>query len=277
MSNLVRYSGFSAEEFEKETERVKSLSGAAFMRWAEGENVVRLLPSPAAAGRAPMRTTNQHFVKNVPGLPNKVFSFACPRTELRQPCLVCAKVEALTRSNNPLDKKLAEDIAAKPITYVNLIDRNAEDLGPRTIGLTGGQLKQLKAIRINPRLGGDFFNPNDDGFDLIVLREGSGLQTKYTIAADRNRSPLSRDVDQINDWIENQPDLESVVKPIIAEELIQIWGELSGRPAPVIAAARQQVATQLGTGHGVGAGMFKRQASAVDNVRAVATDDDFGD
>jgi len=238
MSNIVKYGGFSLKAMEAEDKKADAISGSVFINLTPGEHVLRFLPAPPGV-ESPFRITALHYIDAVPGL-DKMVVFACPRIELKEPCPACAEVSRLNSTRNPLDKERAMRISAGLRVYANVIDRANEEAGPRLIGFGKMIWEQLKAIRKNARLGGDFTDPTANGFDIIVTREGSGPRdTRYTVNADRNSSPLSQNETLAGQWLSTQHDLEQFVDCNVPEELLMAWGQMNrvGRqPAPEPAA-----------------------------------------
>jgi hypothetical protein len=225
MSNLVRYGSYTPEAADSDAARVATITGNVYMELQAGENLVRFIP-PKLSMPSPLRVTAMHYVDAIPGLDKKLV-FACPRAELKVPCVVCAEVERLSKSPSPSDRERAYKISAGLRVYANVVDRSVPDPTQGIKVLSFGKMihNQLKTIRSNTRLGGDWTDPTESGFDILITREGTGQKdTKYSVAAVRDASPLAGSVEEINYIIENQHDLEKQVTPIIPEELMQFLG-----------------------------------------------------
>ena len=223
-SNLVQYGGYSVASVEADTAKADVIAGNRWFSFEVGDNVVRFIP-PKVGETSPFRVTAMHYIDAVPGL-DKLLVFACPRVELKQPCPACQEAERLNKSPNPLDRERAYQLSASLRVFASVIDRRIADPADGIKIMSMGKMihGQLKTIRSNPRLGGDFTDPTDDGFDVIITREGTGkMDTRYSCAADRNSSGLADDVDVINWIIENQPDLDAMVNPVVPEELLAAW------------------------------------------------------
>jgi hypothetical protein len=266
----VKYSGYSIEKLENDSAKADQISGSIFMSLEVGDNVVRFIP-PKIGVPSPFRVTAMHYVDAVPGL-EKMLVFACPRVELKEPCPVCQESDRLGKSHNPLDRERAYAISAGLRVYAAVIDRSVEDPTMAIRVLAFGKMihNQLKAIRKNPRLGGDFTDPTDKGFDVIISREGTGKQdTKYVVAADRSNCALADDPEVINWIIENQPDLDDEVNPVVPEELLAAWQAVSMRS--------QREPQRPGTRAGSQLMQVRKPASgaAQDAKGEVEYDDDF--
>lgn len=266
--NIKRYGGWSADAAAKDEERAASLAGNVFLDLQPGENVVRFIP-PKPGNDSPFRVTAMHYVDAIPGL-QKMLVFACPRAELKQPCPVCAEVERLNRTGNPIDKDRAYRISAGLRVYANVIDRNHPDVGPRILGFGVSIWNQLKSIRNSPRLGGDFTDPGPKGFDIVIVKDGEKMSTKYHVSAARDCGPLAATDAEIDEIIEASHDLEAQVNPVIPEELLRFWGEANLRSVGPAAQPTGRLPQGRGT---VGAGLVGRASPAA--VKPEDLDDDF--
>ncbi len=219
---IVRYEAYNEEDFERDYNRAKGITGAAIMELQEGPNIVRFIPSNRPEV-TPMRSTGMHFVDAIPGL-DQTLVFACPKQELQQPCPVCLHVEELRRSANPVDRARADRVAVKLRVYANVVDRSAPPDDPqhglRVLGFGKSVLEQLKTIRRNSKMGGDFFQPDPRGFDIVIVKEGEGMQTRYKVIPVRENAPLDADIAMTQALIDNQYDLNQYVNPQVPEEII---------------------------------------------------------
>lgn len=280
-SSIVRYGSYSEAALEKDAGKTAALSGGNFMDLLEGENVVRFLPPPVGS-ESPFRMTAMHYIDAVPGL-EKMVVFACPRVELKQPCIACQKSAELNSSGNPVDREMAYKISAGLRIYANVLDRKNPEAGVRVLGFGKSIQSGLAAIRKSARLGGDFTNPTDKGFDIIITRTGTGMQTRYAVMADRNSSPLAETEEEIMFLIENQHDLNALVNPVPPDELVRAWSQAQGRMGPTPSAPRgpQDVrqltpqrapATVTPAGPKVGAGLMGSPAQKVSPSRSALED-----
>lgn len=277
-TGIVRYGQFTDEALDQQASQASALSGGVW-KFDAGENVVRFLPPPLGKN-TPFRVSAMHFIDAVPGLANKTIAFACPRVELKEPCEACAKSEEMARSSNPVDRERGKKYACGLRVYANVLDRTTGEI--RVCSFGKQLFDQLKAIRKNARLGGDFTDPTERGFDIIVMKEGSDLSTKYTAAAARESSPLAADAGKMQELIDMQHDLEGYVEPVVPEELLAIWqvttvrapyrGQTSApaeRPGASVMRNRGQSATPMRT-------VIETQGSAVGGaINDADFDDDF--
>lgn len=233
MTSLVKYGAFDIGALEQQNQKISDNSGggADFMKIKEGRSRVRVLP-PKEGRTTPFGVVREHFLTANNG--TKV-SFACPRhAEEPSPCPACEKGRELKSSGNPLDRKKADEHWPGLRVYVNVRDR-AEPEGPRILGFGRQVWDSILRIAKDPEEGGDFTNPTDEGFDLIIDRTGTGkFDTKYTVSAARTSSPLDEDVEVVQRFIETQWDLDKYTRKPSLDEVLGMMrdGRQSGEESP---------------------------------------------
>lgn len=232
--SIVQYGTFTLDALARDQQLLDELSEKVFIDVEQGDNIYRFLP-PRIGQSSPFRMTAQHFIQAIPGLSDKTISFACPRHELREPCVACDKAVEMMQSPNPNERELAKQLSAKPRIYANVVPRHRDPsvyiyaFGPTVMGM-------LQAIRKKAHLGGDFTNPGSQGFDICVTRNGTGQQSRYVATPVRECSPLHPDPSVVAMLLASQHDLDQCVRPIIPEELLNIWNTVTmqvPRGAPV--------------------------------------------
>lgn len=223
--SIVQYGTFTLDALTRDQQLLDELSERVYIEVEQGDNIYRFLP-PRLGMQSPFRMTAQHFIQSVPGLEGKTISFACPRHELREPCVACDKAQEMLQSANPNDRELARSLAAKPRIYANVVPRHRDPavyiyaFGPTVMGA-------LQSIRKKAHIGGDFTNPGPQGFDICVTRNGTGQQTRYVITPVRECSPLHADPAVIAMLLSQQHDLDACVVPVVPEELLNIWNTVT--------------------------------------------------
>lgn len=280
MSNITKYTGLDLALLDEADQKVQEIAGGDFETLEVGENVFRFLP---AASGPPIRVTAMHYIDAVPGL-DKMVVFACPRVELKQPCVACAKADELGKTGNPLDRERAYRISAQLRVYANVVNRKRPG-APKVLAFGKQIWEQLKSVRRNPRVGGDFMDPGPGGFDVVILREGTGKNdTRYTVAPDRANSPLAATDEEIGFLIDATKDLDSLIKAEPTDELLAAWGRSMAMPVRSAShgALPPRAAPTLQHG-GVGVGLADKMrasaaarapaASAVIDAEAVSNDD----
>ena len=219
MGNLQKYGGFDLDTLAKQDQLVESNStvGADFMKLVPGKNKIRFLP-PKEPGESPFVLVNEHFLETPGG--QKV-RFACPRMMEKKPCPACQQADDLKRTGNPLDRDKAWSFYPKLRVYANVYDR--ENPGnPRILAFGKTIWEGLTRIRRDRDEGGDFTNPMSDGFDIVITREGTGLQTRYAVSSSRSDSALADSEAEMDRIIQSQYDLNKYSKVLSLDEVLDM-------------------------------------------------------
>jgi len=81
--------------------------------------------------------------------------------------------------------------------------------------------EQLKALRQDTDVGGDFTHPQT-GFDIRVTRKGTGqFDTEYTLLPGRPK-PLTADAELLKTWVASQHDLAEFAVPPSYERIMEM-------------------------------------------------------
>lgn len=196
-------------------------SGGNFFDWKDGKSVVRFLPG--VHGRQPFIQFWKHFVKGAQD--GKAFGGPCPLKMAKQKCVVCMVAAKLSRGSDA-DLKLADDINPRRRVFANLVDRAAPDAGPQVAefgkSIYDGVKDYMRTMNEDPTHPGQ-------GFDIVVEKRGSGLNTEYKVFPMRKSSPLHADARQMNEWLDAARDLgQLVVLPTEAEQASRLAGTIIG-------------------------------------------------
>lgn len=218
MSELVRYGSYDLEAVEHEEERVADEVTSEFMKLKEGRNVLRFLP-PMVGVPSPFTISYEHFIDLPSG---KSARFACPQQLAKKACPACEMALKLKRSKSAREKESAWHWKPKRRVYANVIDRGNEEMGVRIL-VFGKQIHDnLREMRKDH---GDYTNPEEDGFDVIITRRGTTkTDTEYSVSPTRGSRPLGN-----LEWIGAQYDLSSYQEVITYEEIVAL---LSGEERP---------------------------------------------
>jgi hypothetical protein len=220
--NIQKWAPYEMEEAEKEESEL-SRGSSQYLKLSEGRNVLRFMPAPAGQ-KSPFLLAHQHYIK-MAGMENAI-SFNCPRAMGSKPCLVCQKAEQFRATGDKADYDFAGELLPKLRVYAGVIARAQPELGPQVFAY-GKQIHEgLVKIRKDPSAGGDFTNPVD-GFDIVVEKTGSGMDTKYKVMAARNNTPLGDDA-----WLDMMVDLRRFGRVPTEDEvstLVQGLAFASGR------------------------------------------------
>lgn len=201
LKNYVPIDDEARQAIEEEDRELYRTDGTQRAEIKEGRNEFRFIPRKKGM-RSHLKTVHVHFVNDVPGR-DGVLAFNCPRKMLKPPkqCPECEYAKELYQSSNPVDQQQAKDHFPRAQTIANVIDRSREGDGPLVLAFGKVISESLKGILEDE---GDYTNPTDGGFDIVIKRRGKKLDTRYTVTAARDSSPLSEDDDEAEEWIENQ-------------------------------------------------------------------------
>lgn len=221
----MKYARYEEEALHEEEEQTAGSGG--FMKLRDGNNSVRILPPKLEWNTgSPFIITYQHTIE-IPGVKDPI-RFNCPRQMDSRPCPACNKMNALRATGRPADNELAGKFYPKLRILTNAIHRDEEGKGPQVLGFGKTVYQQLVSIRKNPKKGGDFTNPEDDGFDIEIEKSGTGFQTKYIVSASRSASPLGN-----MEWIDMQEDLRRFKRTPTDEELKKLLGGIGAEDTSV--------------------------------------------
>lgn len=261
-TSLVSYGSYDMDVAMEEKEVMDRSGGGAFFKIESGRNVVRFLPPPPSK-RSPFVVTYQHYVEPPPGAPPGLngTSFNCPRMMAKKPCPICQLAERLKGSGSKGDYDLAGKMFPRAQVFANVIARKEPEAGPQVIRFGKKVHEQLVALRENEDAGGDFTDPTESGFDIIIEKTGEKLKTQYKVMADRKSSALGD-----MEWIAQQADLARFGLVASFNELVENlkdYYDLSSDLAP-----------QRGRGRAAAVPAGRRRGGETIDVEAEEVDDD---
>ncbi len=202
-TNLVKYRTDVDDDF-AEAEKELAKGGLNFLKPKVGKN--RYRPVPAKQGSKAVQVTHEHYL-DIEGVETKP-RFNCPRLMAKQICMSCDKYDELMSTGNPADAGRAKKFKPRKRVYMNVIDRADPEAGPKVWAFGQMVFEQLSEIKKDREAGGNFFDPSDKGFDLIISRKGTGQNdTRYKCYPSRKNRTLADDANLINEWVQNQTDL----------------------------------------------------------------------
>ena len=186
MTNLVKYGSFDLDELEKQDSQAgASTSSADFVKLKDGKNVLRFLP-PKVGEKSPFMLTHEHYVKAENG---ESARFVCPKNQESKPCPACKMSAELRSTGNNLDRDKSFDFAPKLRVYANVVSID-DPASPKIYGFGKMVWEGLKRIRKDRDDGGDYTDPTESGFNIVINKTGENLGTRYSVTAARNNTPL---------------------------------------------------------------------------------------
>lgn len=209
---MAKYEKWTPQKIKEGREEVDTGDGD-FLKLQTGRNTLRFLPPKKGGNGTPIEKALQHFMK-LPGQ-ERALSIVCPRT-IKKPCPVCEKMEELQARGNPADYETAKEYKAKPRFFANVVDRRQPDKGVQVFAFGKTVAEQLYALADNEEAGGDFTDPEAEGFDVIIEKKGQGLDTEYTVFPARKSTPLGND-----EWLDSMHDLRKWATPLPREEIMK--------------------------------------------------------
>lgn len=125
-------------------------------------------------------------------------------------CPICELVDQLYRAGDKESKKLAGQLRVGKSYWMNVIDRDNEDDGPKIFTPGVKIFGAIQAYFGDPDYGD--ITDEYDGTDITIEREGKGMETKYQVRAARYPSPLAGtakepDEDKMDEWFNAARDL----------------------------------------------------------------------
>ncbi len=215
MSNIRNWGTYQVDSIAADDASVQR-GGSSVLSLKEGRNELRFLPPPLGKSSI-FAIVHQHYI-NLPGM-KETISFNCPQAMGFGSCPVCTKANALRSTGHAPDYDLARELSPGLRVYANVIDRDAADKGPQTLGFGKKIYTALTAFRQDPVAGGDFSDPIS-GYDVVIKRSGKGKNdTQYEVLLARSMSRLAPDDDGIALWVDAAPDLAKFATILPVEEI----------------------------------------------------------
>ena len=177
-------------------------TSSGFMRLDEGLNQVRILPEVGDMGFFFQAVGTHRFDDGT--------TVYCPKftSEGDLDCPICELVDELYQAGDKASRALAGKLRVRRKFWMNVIDRANESRGPLILTAGVTIFSPIAALVNDPEYG--FIYDVEDGTDVKIRREGTGLDTTYDVIAARKESPLSDDDELVEDWLASARDLSFV-------------------------------------------------------------------
>ncbi len=208
--------------------------GADFWTPPEGESRIRVMPPWDEGVEEFWFVTGTHF--NVGPDERAV---PCPELSgVADSCFLCRLVKRLARGDED-EAAEAEAMGARPRYLLNIVDLEKPQDGVQVWPAPKTIFRQLKKFWLNEEDYGDFTS-FEEGFDIIVEKLGSGINTKYdatptrpkVFPSDKLINHRSDTVGEMFEQLSNEeyelPDLSEVQGFIEDDEMERTYKGLSG-------------------------------------------------
>lgn len=220
---------------------IKAKSGlrADVIRVPPGKNKFRILPAHPSLGADAefWADFGQHYIKDLEGKTKAVY--VCTDKTFGRPCGVCHALEVAGRGVTD-DQELTavnESQCKRAEILVNVLHLNSSDKAnvPQVLQLTPSTFEKILGLMDEY----DDITSLTDGTDLIITREGTGLNTEYTVQPARTSAKVDA---MVMDSVVNlrefvQQESEEGARKAIAQ-INAIVGVVDDyAPAPRVAAA----------------------------------------
>jgi len=199
-------------------EKARGSNKYNFFRVPERKSVlVRLLPWEPIGQEFPFREGGIHFNLGTP--------INCPRLISGDACPICEERSKYFDSDHEEDKQMVDKLRPTVRYYMNIIVRGEEDKGPQILEAAKTLWEDIVNYIVREINPVDITDPVD-GFDLILSNSGEGAD-RYKAEIVTDRSPLSEDADEIEQWVHSQENLDEYI-PSLAASYEEIQARLTG-------------------------------------------------
>lgn len=173
----------------------------------EGKHQVRIVPSKFNK-EWPIQEVQLHYGYT------KFPIYALTNWEEKDP--IVEFVKELRKTNESKNWKLAKQLDPKMRYFAQVVVRGEEDKGVRLWEFGKNVYQQLLSVADDEDYGN--FTDVSEGFDFTVNVEpgemnGRSFLKIASISPKRKESPLSKDADEVNEWLENQDNVLDLQKP----------------------------------------------------------------
>jgi hypothetical protein len=176
---------------DKADEVAQALEGGGnYWAVAEGRNRIRILPpwseEAAEAGRYFFETAFHY------GIGPDDRTMPCPLAAgVRDTCFLCSLANSLKKSSDEDDQAEAKDLFPKRKYLMNIVDIAHPEKG---VQVWSAGVKAMRQVHyyVRDREYGDITDL-EDGYDLIVEKTGSGINTEYFVKAAKRSSSFPSD------------------------------------------------------------------------------------
>lgn len=165
----------------------------------EGDNTIRVLPAGWEGNTDYAYAVWIHW-----GIGADESAYLCLRKMKGETCPICQEVARMKADGEGDD---AKRIDCKERFICWIIDRSDRDETPALYSMPAGTYKDINALCYSSKSGKAIFIDNpDDGYDVIIRRTGTKINTKYLPQVDREATAVTDDPDkykELEDWVQD--------------------------------------------------------------------------
>jgi len=218
---------------ERAQERTGGSGDITWYKPRDGKHTVRILPGKD--GQSFVKERGTHW-----DIGDDNAQVRCPNTtdNAGNPCYICEAQALFDRTGSKEDQETADTLRPKVDYLMNVIDRDDESAGVKVWSAPPTVIDLIVGYVEDPSYGAIW--DADEGTDFIVERKKSGSAFDYKASRfDRYPSPVSKDEEQVKEWLEAMVDLHGYVKPATYAETYEALtgekfeGEEPEAPEPV--------------------------------------------
>lgn len=192
------------------------LGSGKYWQPKEGKNQVRILPPWSEEGVWFYKLPLHYGFKDDE---DRNRAYPCLREWKGERCPACDAIAELKKVDG--GQKISERLRARSKYYVNLIDRRIGEDKVFIYGLSGKMLNEILSYEDDEDYG-DVVNPKT-GYDFVIDRTGSGLQTRYAVRIRPKPAPTGKfgDLYALDTEVPNE-----ITAHEMAESLKKMYDEL---------------------------------------------------
>lgn len=162
---------------------------------APGKHKYRILPAKSGDGMF-WADLGRHYIKDIEGKMSAVY--VCVEQTFGKPCAVCQEIIRAGKhvSEDAEANALEESRCKRADVLLNVLHlSNAEKAGtPQVMGVSPTTFDKILAVFEEYQTEGIDITSLSEGVDLVIEREGTGLNTKYSVMAAVKSKPVAGDV-----------------------------------------------------------------------------------
>jgi hypothetical protein len=142
----------------------------------------------------------------------------CPKRFKGMRCYICDVVKDLRSKTGEEFKALADKLRPRNRIFYNIVDLENPTAGVQVFGSGKGIFEDLIYYDLDDDWG-DITSPTR-GYDIVIDRRGTGLQSKYQVLPKRNPSAITN-----KEWLDQLNDLSVLTNKVLSYEELKVLYE----------------------------------------------------